>query len=188
MIKWLVSWMRQVKYCFRRLLYLKRYGGNVHIGRLVWIHKTAIIDAKSSGGGAISIGDDTVINEFSDLISHGGSIEIGKNSYVGPFSVLYGHGGLRVGNNVKIAASCILIPSNHLFDRLDLPICQQGEESSGIIVEEDVWIGSRVTILDGVRVAKGCVIGAGAVVTRSTEAYGVYVGVPARKLRQRGDK
>lgn len=55
----------------------------------------------------------------------------------------------------------------------------------GIVIEDDVWIGAGVKILDGVTIAKGCVIGANAVVTRSTEAYGIYVGVPAQKIKSR---
>ena len=54
----------------------------------------------------------------------------------------------------------------------------------GIVIEDDVWIGSGVKILDGVVIGKGCVIGANAVVTKSTESYGVYVGVPAHKIKK----
>ncbi|NMC13019.1 MAG: acyltransferase, partial [Chloroflexi bacterium] len=52
----------------------------------------------------------------------------------------------------------------------------------------DVWIGAGVKILDGVVVSKGCVLAAGAVITHSTEPYGVYAGVPARRIKDRGDK
>lgn len=55
----------------------------------------------------------------------------------------------------------------------------------GIVIEDDVWLGSGVKVLDGVVIRKGCVIGANAVVTHSTEAYGVYVGIPAHKIKSR---
>lgn len=55
----------------------------------------------------------------------------------------------------------------------------------GIIIEDDVWIGAGVKVLDGVTIAQGCVIGANSVVTKSTEPYGIYVGVPARKIKSR---
>lgn len=136
--------------------------------------------------GSISIGPGTVIQPFAFLHSHAGSIRLGKNCSVNPYAVLYGEGGLQIGDNVRIAAHTAIIPGNHQFDRLDIPISEQGLSCQGIVIEDDVWIGAGVRILDGVRVARGCVIGAGSVVTRSTEPYGVYVGSPARLLKTRG--
>ena len=52
-----------------------------------------------------------------------------------------------------------------------------------ITIEDEVWIGANVTILPGITVGRGSVIGAGAVVTHDIEPYSVYAGVPARKLR-----
>jgi maltose O-acetyltransferase len=55
--------------------------------------------------------------------------------------------------------------------------------SSPIVVEDEVWIGANVTILPGIRVGKCSVIGAGSVLTKDVEAYSVYAGVPAKKIR-----
>lgn len=99
--------------------------------------------------------------------------------------MIYGQGDIKIGNYVRIAAHCVLIPSNHVFSDVSQPICQQGLQNKGIVVEDDVWIGCGVRILDGVVIAKGCVIGAGSVVTNSTEPYGVYVGIPAKKIKSR---
>lgn len=57
--------------------------------------------------------------------------------------------------------------------------------SIGVTIEDDVWMGTGVIVLDGVHVAEGCVIGAGAIVTKDTEPYSIYVGVPARKIGAR---
>jgi acetyltransferase-like isoleucine patch superfamily enzyme len=57
--------------------------------------------------------------------------------------------------------------------------------SGPITLVEDVWTGANVTITADVTIAKGCIIGANAVLTKSTEPYGLYVGVPARRLRDR---
>ena len=57
-----------------------------------------------------------------------------------------------------------------------------------IIIENDVWIGSGAILLPGITVANGTIIGAGSVVTKSTEPYGVYVGNPARLIRKRFDQ
>ena len=60
-------------------------------------------------------------------------------------------------------------------------------DKGGIIVGDDVWIGYRATILDGVRIGQGGVVGAGAVVTKDVEPYTIVGGVPARPIRKRFD-
>ncbi|MEJ2118942.1 MAG: acyltransferase, partial [Alphaproteobacteria bacterium] len=77
--------------------------------------------------------------------------------------------------------------ANHGME-LGVPIFQQPETKLGIVIEDDVWIGSSVRILDGVRIAKGSIIGAGAVVNRSTIPDGIYAGVPAKMIRKRTGK
>lgn len=137
------------------------------------------------GGGAIAIGKRCEIHDYSMLLSYGGKIVIGDDCSINPFCILYGHGGLVIGNGVRIASHSIFIPANHVFQDNTRPVFEQGETRKGIIVEDDVWIGSRVTVLDGVRISHGCVIGAGAVLTKSTERYGIYAGVPAKKIGSR---
>lgn len=58
----------------------------------------------------------------------------------------------------------------------------------GIEIESDSWIGLNVTILDGVKISVGTIVGAGAVVARTTDPYGIYVGNPARKIGARFDE
>lgn len=91
-----------------------------------------------------------------------------------------------MGKNTMIAAHTIIVPSNHRFERLDLPIRDQGLVKEGIFIEEDVWIGAGSKILDGVHIGKGCVIGAGSVVTKSIDDYSIVAGVPIRNLGVRG--
>jgi acetyltransferase-like isoleucine patch superfamily enzyme len=140
----------------------KVYGGSIIIGNLCEIHKGAIIH------------------------SYGGTIRIGDNCSINPYCILYGHGNLTIGNGVRIAAQTVIIPSNHNYSNVDRYIYQQGETSLGVKIEDDVWIGSGVKILDGVCIATGCIIGAGAVVTKSTKPYGIYVGLPAKFIKKRG--
>lgn len=160
-----------------------KYGKNVTIASSARISSKAIIRAEY--GGAIDIGPHCEVGEFAIIKSYGGLIQIEQGSFIGPLTVLYGHGGLKIGQHVKIAAQCVVIPSNHNFCAVDKYIYEQGETSLGITIEDDVWVASGVKILDGVCIRKGCVIGAGAVVTRSTEAYCVYAGVPSKKMRLR---
>ena len=91
---------------------------------------------------------------------------------------------MKIGNNVMIAPEVIIHTSNHGLDK-NIPMIHQGSQGAPIIIEDDVWIASRVTILSGVKIAKGSVLAAGSVVTKSTEPYGIYGGVPARKIGER---
>lgn len=146
------------------------------------IHWSVVIQR---GGGAISIGKRTSLDRGVLLRSYGGVIQIGADCSVNPYSVIYGDGGLTIGNGVRIAAHTVIIPANHIFLDPDRYIFEQGESRLGITIGDDVWLGAGVRVLDGVDIKKGTVIGAGAVVTKSTEAFGVYVGVPAKKISSR---
>lgn len=133
----------------------------------------------------IHIGEHTRIQPFAYLQTDGGRIEIGKHCSVNAYAVLYGHGGLVIGNYVRIATHTVIVPGNHNFDRTDIPIALQGSSGQEIRIDDDVWIGAGVKILGGVQIAKGSIIGAGSVVTKSTEPYGIYAGVPAKLIKSR---
>lgn len=120
------------------------------------------------------------------LIPYGGEITIGNDFSLNPYSVLYGQGGLKIGNDVRIAAGCVIIPSNHIFSDVSKPIRLQKLSKLGITIEDDVWLGANVTVLDGAHISTGCVIAAGAVVRGKTEPYGIYGGVPAKLIKIRG--
>lgn len=134
---------------------------------------------------SISIGPRTVILEHSFILSQGGWIKIGADCSVNHFCVLYGGGGLSIGDGVRIASHTVIIPQNHVFANPNIPIHQQPLSGRGVRIEDDVWIGAHCTILDGVTIGKGSVIGAGSVVTRNIPEYSVAVGAPARSIRSR---
>jgi len=136
-------------------------------------------------GGTITLGARCTVQTGTILAPTGGSIELGDDCSLNPYSILYGQGGLKIGNGVRIAAHTVIVPSNHGFGDLSQPIFKQKSTHQGIVIEDDVWIGANCTILDGVRIAKGCIIGAGSVVSKSTEPFGIYAGVPARLIKKR---
>lgn len=75
---------------------------------------------------------------------------------------------------------------NHSFDKIDVNIDQQGwSDEEPVIIEDNVWIGSRVTILPGVTIGTGCIIGASAVVTKSMPPFSVVAGNPAKVVKNR---
>jgi acetyltransferase-like isoleucine patch superfamily enzyme len=151
----------------------------------VRIKRTAKVECRH--GGQIEIGSNTEILDYALILTYGGTIKIGEKCSINPFCVIYGHGGVVIGNHVLIAAHTVIIPSGHNFSDSSRTIFSQGNNSKGIVIEDDVWIGSGCKILDGVTIGRGAVIGAGAVVNKSIEAYSIAVGVPAHIVKKRGD-
>ena len=157
--------------------------GRVQLGRRVHISEQVRIISERDG--RISIGDNSKIGTYSILEDRGGFVTIGKRSSINSFSVLYGHGGLTIGDDCIFATGLISVPAEHVFDDPARPIRDQGETKQGITIGNGVWMGARVTVLDGVTIGDGAVIGAGSVVTRDIPPFSVAVGVPARVMRQR---
>lgn len=157
---------------------------NITIGDNTKIEGNAMIIC-SSKDDKIEIGSNCIIKSNTRIDSHGGNIKIGNLCSVNPNSILYGLGGLTIGNHVRIAAHCLIVPANHLFKDINKPIHYQGISKKGIVIEDDVWVGGRVTILDGCIIRKGCVIAAGAVVTKETDYYDIIGGIPAKKIGNR---
>jgi acetyltransferase-like isoleucine patch superfamily enzyme len=139
----------------------------------------------NAAGGRITVGARSHIHNHVLLLAYGGEITLGEDCSVNPFCVLYGHGGLHIGNHVRIATHSVFIPANHEFGDRQRLIRDQGIRAKGIRIEDDVWIGAGVRVLDGVSIGKGCVIGAGSVVTRSLPEYTIALGSPARVVGQR---
>jgi acetyltransferase-like isoleucine patch superfamily enzyme len=115
-----------------------------------------------------------------------GYFEIGERSSIGCNAVMGAGGGIRIGNYVLIGQCVNFHAESHVFEDGTRLIREQGVRYQGIVIEDDVWIGSKATILDGVTVGRGAVVGAGAVVTRSIEPFAIAAGVPARVVGFRG--
>jgi acetyltransferase-like isoleucine patch superfamily enzyme len=166
---------------------LNRTAG-IRIAPSIYIAKSAMIQTDSDGcsfGGRILVSEGVTISDGVIIAAYGGTIEIAANAYIGPYCVLYGHGGLSIGQNTMIGAHTVVVPANHGFGPVDAPMNVQPLTREGISIGEDVWIGSGCTVLDGVRIGNGAVIGAGSVVTKDIDAYCVAFGVPAVVARSR---
>jgi acetyltransferase-like isoleucine patch superfamily enzyme len=156
---------------------------NIQIDSGAKVSKSSKLETKF--GGQIIIGKNCEIGDFAMLLTYGGNIEIGNDCSINPFCVLYGHGGLKIGNKVRIATHTVIIPANHTFENLDMPIMDQPETRKGIIIGDDVWIGNGVRILDGVKIGNGSVIAAGSVVTKNVPSFVVVAGIPANIIKYR---
>jgi acetyltransferase-like isoleucine patch superfamily enzyme len=140
-------------------------------------------------GSRIVIESGVMIDAFVKIKPVGGTgdVVIGKNSYINSGTVIYSGNGVHIGEDVLIAANCTLAPVNHEFRARDRKIVEQRFKPSkgGILIEDDVWVGVGVVILDGAVIRKGCVIGALSLVKGELEPYGIYAGNPLVKIGER---
>jgi|TARA_B110000908_G_C10201817_1_gene425704 acetyltransferase-like isoleucine patch superfamily enzyme len=167
--------------------------GNVKIGLGTVIQENVQINTSCISGlpsykwqsdGRVSIGNGCKVRSGSILACAGDNqIVIGDNVDINSYCIIYGN--VVIGSDTLIAAHTVIVPNNHSFSERDEPIRTQPMRSKGVVIGEDVWIGTHVTILDGVEIGKGAVIGASSVVTKSIPEYAIAVGNPARVIRER---
>jgi acetyltransferase-like isoleucine patch superfamily enzyme len=137
-------------------------------------------------GGRLHIGKNSIIRAGSMLLPSGGEINIGQRSSLNQYVVINGEGGVNIGDDVMISAFVSIFAANHHHERVDIPMSAQGMYSKGgVQIGDDVWIGTHAVILDGVKIGKGCVIAAGAVITKDVEPYSIMAGVPAKEIGRR---
>jgi acetyltransferase-like isoleucine patch superfamily enzyme len=158
-----------------------RLGNNLSIGDYVTL--------SALGKAPLHIGDNVNIGAFSQVIistslnNIGEFIRIGDNVGMGEFAYIGGGGGTTIGANTIIGQYFSTHPENHNFNNPDLLIREQGVSRKGIFIGCNCWIGSKVTILDGVHVGDNCVIAAGSVVTKCFANNSLIGGVPAKLLK-----
>jgi len=120
------------------------------------------------------------------------SIHVGNHVNLGAGATLLAtRAEIRIGNHVMFGPGVTVRGGNHRFDVVGryIDTIQEVEKRSsddlGVVIEDDVWVGGNATILHGVRVGRGSVIGASAVVTRSVSPYSIVAGNPARVIGRR---
>ncbi|MFT4664970.1 MAG: acetyltransferase-like isoleucine patch superfamily enzyme [Gammaproteobacteria bacterium] len=161
-------------------------------GKFLKLGKGVYISALAKKG--IELGDHVSIGDYSRIIvsttfnNLGEFIKIGNNVGIGEFAYLGGAGGLEIGNDCIVGQYFSCHPENHDFSEIELSIRFQGVTRQGIKIGNNCWIGSKVTILDGVQIGEGCIIAAGAVVTKSFPSNSIIAGVPAKLIKKRNEK
>ncbi|MBQ3060411.1 MAG: acyltransferase [Desulfovibrio sp.] len=135
-----------------------RLGSGVRLGRGCFI---------TADNGSLVLEEHVAVSPCAHLGADGGRIEIGAHTAIGPGTVIRA--------------------ANHRFERKDTPIMRQGHQPGEVIIESDVWIGANCVITPDVRIGRGAVVGAGAVVTRNVAPFSIVGGVPARLIGRRGD-
>lgn len=127
-------------------------------GTIALVKRYALLRAMTK-----SIGDN--VSVFSDVyLLNPENLEIGNNVSIQPMTYIEAFGGVFIGNDVSIAEGVSIFSVNHGFSEIDIPIKDQKLVPLPVVIEDNVWIGAKATILGGVTLASGTIVAAGAVV------------------------
>lgn len=185
-------------------LILKCYG--IKVGKNFYCEGTPKLKIRGEASNIV-IGDDvsflgtvdlrnrengTIIIENGSSLEHGvrlvsardGTIFIGENTAIGPYNIINGGGNIKIGKKCLFAKGISINANDHNFDK-SKPIRDQGYLLKDVVIGDDVWLGANVCVNKGIFIKKGSIIGANAVVTKSTEEYSINVGIPSKKILQR---
>jgi acetyltransferase-like isoleucine patch superfamily enzyme len=111
-------------------------------------------------------------------------ITIGENVRILRGCNIVGNGGLTIGDNVRFAPESVVLTRNHNYESQALPY-DNTYISKSVVIGNNVWIGTRVIILPGVKIEEGAIIAAGTVVTKDVPKLAICGGNPGTVLKYR---
>ena len=135
-------------------------------GRSIWFDPDGVYSFEN-----IILGSNVSLGLCPTLMAADSTIRIGSKVMFGPYVTVVGGGH----NRAEIG--------RFMFDVKE----KRPEDDRGVIIEDDVWVGTRAIILRGVTVGRGSIVAAGSVVTKSVPPYALVAGCPARVIRFRWD-
>lgn len=162
-----------------------RHPGKLKLNSDIVIDDNVVLDAKGENNTGIVIGNKVFIGRNSIVYCQNGDITIGNDANIGSNCQIFSAGRVTIGDSVLMAAYTYLIGGSHNYEDPDIPIIQQGRSATGITIEDNVWLGAAVKVLDGVTIGEGSIIAAGAVVTNDIPAYSIAGGIPAKVIKTR---
>lgn len=161
---------------------------NIFLGKNATINRRVIIDGyckeKLIIGISTKIGSYSEISCTSHFSKYGKGFKIGSNSGVGKFAFFGASGGIGIGNDVIMGEYVSFHSENHNFSDPNKLIREQGVSSKGILLGNNIWVGAKVTFLDGAKIGDNSVVAAGALVTGQFPNNVVIGGIPAKIIKQ----
>lgn len=167
-----------------------RHPNRIHLGDNTVISEFCILDARTElSDYVLTIGKDVILSSNVMISCKNGTVNIGDRVGVGAQTIIQSTNEcpVAIGDDCMIGPRCYFVGGgNYNIDRLDIPMREQGiKDDTGMTVENDVWLGANVTVLDGVSIGRGSVIGAQSLVNKPIDEYSIAFGSPARAVRSR---
>jgi len=165
--------------CLTRSIYLRLQG--LHFGRGLIVKGGIEVTAarRVHLGQEVQLGKDVYLGAWPE-----GKLSIGNHCYIGRRTIILAHQSVIIGDDCLVAPGCHITDVNHGIEPGEL-IRKQPLVSKPVCIGNDVWVGAACSILPGVTIGDGAVIGARSVVTHNVPANAVAAGCPAKVIRYR---
>jgi len=162
-----------------------RHPHKVRLGDGVTVDDLVVLDAKGTTNRGIDVGRGVFLGRGTILSCKDGDITLGDHSNLGFHCEVFSGSSVTVGTHALLAAQVYLVGGGHEFEGQGASVIDQPRISRGIVLGDNVWLGTGVKVLDGLRIGSHAVVGAGAVVNADLPEGAIAAGVPARVLRLR---
>jgi acetyltransferase-like isoleucine patch superfamily enzyme len=162
-----------------------RHPHKIRLGDGVTVDDLVVLDAKGGANRGIDVGRGVFLGRGTILSCKDGDIAIGDHGNFGFHCEVFSGSSVTVGRHGLFAAQSYLVGGGHEFEREGLAVIDQPRASRGIVLGDNVWLGTGAKVLDGVTIGSDVVVGANAVVSTDLPDGAIAAGVPARVLRFR---
>ena len=162
-----------------------RHPHKITLGDNVVIDDGCCLDAKGSDNMGITLGNEVFIGRNTILSCKNGDIVVDDKANIGFNCEIFSASRVRIGKRVLMAAYTYLVGGDHLYDRVDIPVLEQGRTARGVEVGDNVWLGAHVVVTDGSTIGRDAIVGAGAVVVGEIPEFAIAIGIPAKATRDR---
>ncbi|TCO57247.1 acetyltransferase-like isoleucine patch superfamily enzyme [Actinocrispum wychmicini] len=167
-----------------RLLRFRLAHPHIVLRGMVFLGKNVEIHCRP-GFGRLEIGRWVHIGDGNAIRCHEGSLRIGDKAVFGRMNVVNCYLDIEFGDASLVADWVYICDFDHVTEDIHVPIKDQGIVKAPVRIGPDTWIGTKVSVLRGTRIGRGCVLGAHSVVRGDIPDYAIAVGSPARVVRDR---
>jgi len=161
-----------------------RHPHKIKIGDDVVIDDNVVLDAKGYDNDGITIGNGVFIGRGTIFNCKNGNIILNDYVNMGFNCHIVSVNQVKLGDNALIAANCYLIGGTQKSERLDVSHIEQEQESKGIELKENIWLGANVQVMDGVTIGRDSIVGTSAVVNSNIPDNCTAVGIPAKVIKR----
>ncbi|PVZ14669.1 acyltransferase [Actinomycetospora cinnamomea] len=186
-LRWIVrhrAWTPFYLVRYWRMLKVRVRQPHIVLHGLVFLGRGVSLEARE-GFGRLEIGRFVHIGDNTRVRCHEGSLRIGDKSVFGNENTINCYLDIEFGEATLLSDWIYVCDFDHRYADVNVPIKDQGIVKSPVRIGPETWIGTKVTVLRGARVGRGCVLGAHAVVRGDVPDWSVAVGAPARVVRDR---
>ena len=186
-LRWVVrhrAWTPWYLVRYWRLLKVRLRQPHIVLKGMVFLGRGVELECRE-GLGRLEIGRFTHIGDRTRIRCHEGSLRIGEKAVFGADNTINGYLDIEFGDATLLADWIYVCDFDHRYADIHSPIKDQGIVKTPVRVGPETWVGTKVTILRGAIVGRGCVLGAHAVVRGTIPDHAVAVGAPARVVRDR---